>query len=154
MEPLHDHDELKDASFLRSLPKADPFVVPEGFFERFPHQVQAQVGASKNSLFIEWIARTSLALRVAGITAVLALVTATAFLLLREGPVAQEAFAAGITVSPNELDLDIINEHDLFAMIDDAPELMSEAGEGLSSDEMAAYLENEEIPFDLLIEEL
>jgi len=45
MEDPRRNDELKDAPLLRSVPKADPFTVPDGFFERFPHSVQARATA-------------------------------------------------------------------------------------------------------------
>lgn len=154
MEPLHDNDELKDAPFLRSLPKADPFEVPDGFFDRFPHQVQATVTAQRAAASRGWSFGTSIALRIAGVTAIVALIATASFFFMRAEAGTDEIAATEITIAPNEIDLDMMDDQDLFAMIDDSPELISEAGEGLNHDEMAAYLENEELPLDLLIEEL
>ena len=44
MERSDEMDELKHlAPTLHGLKRTDPFTVPDGFFERFPHQVQAAI---------------------------------------------------------------------------------------------------------------
>lgn len=155
MDPRNEHDELKDAPTLRALPKVDPFVVPEGFFERFPHQVQAKTGARRTSSsgLIGWILDRPLALRVAGITAILALISSAIFFALRQDVVVPVQVAE-ITIAPNEIDVDEFADDDLFAVLENEEEPFATAGDGLTQDEMAAYLENEELPLDLLIEEL
>ena len=47
-----------------------------------------------------------------------------------------------------------MDEAELLAMMDDDAALLGDASASFSADEMAAYLENEELPLDLLIEEL
>ena len=155
MEPRNAHDELKDAPTLRAMPKVDPFVVPEGFFERFPQQVQARIAKPQGSFARLWRVFTEAppALRLAGITAVVALVAGVVYFNLTNAP-EQAPTIAQINVEPNEIDLDAIDDADLFAMIDEEPEPMTQVGADLSTEEMEAYLENENLPLDLLIEEL
>jgi hypothetical protein len=40
---IHDDNELRNAPTLRSIPQVDPFVVPDGFFDRFPQLVQQRI---------------------------------------------------------------------------------------------------------------
>lgn len=156
MEARHEHDELKDAPILRSIPKVDPFVVPDGFFEQFPHAVQARIAQRQGAWarFNGWIGDLSLPLRLAGATAVIAVIASVAFFALRNAPSTDQALAAEITVAPTELDPSDVDEIELLAMMEDDPSFLNDAGDGLTADEMALYLENEELPLDLLIEEL
>lgn len=154
MEPHNEPDELKDAPLLRSIPRTDPFVVPEGFFERFPHQVQARIAAQRRSGLHEWIADRRLVLRFAGAAAVLILVATAAFFALQGTAPVNDQIAEGITIAPYEIDPGMIDEADLIDLIGDGPELMAEAGAGFSQAELAAYITHEELPLDLLIEEL
>ena len=63
MEDLNENEELrKSAPTLFGLPKHDPFIVPAGFFERFPHEVQVMVTTPKHSAFGVWVKRTAFAL--------------------------------------------------------------------------------------------
>lgn len=43
MKPSAESDPLSEAPLLQSIPKTDPLAAPEGFFERFPHQVQQAI---------------------------------------------------------------------------------------------------------------
>ncbi len=155
MEPRSTHDELKDAPTLRVIPKVDPFVVPEGFFDRFPQQVQARIAKPEGIFAKLWrgITEAPPALRVAGLTAVVAIITGAVYFNLPNAPYQAPAIAR-FTMEPNEIDLDAIDDADLFAMIDDEPEMMTQVGADLSTEEMEAYLESENLPLDLLIEEL
>lgn len=55
---------------MASIPKVDPFVVPDGLFERFPHQVQARVTTHVPGLrWSPWVKRLALALPVVAVLA-------------------------------------------------------------------------------------
>lgn len=58
MEAMNDPDDTnalaRTAPTLHGLPKVDPFVVPEGFFERFPHQVGDAIVASERRSKAGW----------------------------------------------------------------------------------------------------
>jgi len=72
MEQLDGHDELERlAPKLHGLPKTDPFTVPDGFFERFPHQVQAAIaeGARTPVRAWTWWKRAAIALPVIALLA-------------------------------------------------------------------------------------
>jgi hypothetical protein len=63
MDPLNEDNELKrQAPTLFGLPKADPFVVPSGFFEQFPHEVQARVTERSRTRDWGWWRRMAIAL--------------------------------------------------------------------------------------------
>jgi hypothetical protein len=63
---MKDHNEenevRKDAPMLFGIPKQDPFAVEEGFFERFPHQVQALASQRSRTPRLIWMKRAALAL--------------------------------------------------------------------------------------------
>lgn len=62
------NDDLKQlAPTLASVPKADPFVTPEPFFEGFPHQVQAAIAAGQRTARPHWYRRWALALPAAAL---------------------------------------------------------------------------------------
>ena len=155
MEPRNAHDELRDAPTLRAMPKVDPFVVPEGFFDRFPHQVQARIATPEGSFARLWrtLTEASMALQLAGITAVVAIVAGVVLINLPNTPDPITDMTQ-LTVDPTEISVDDLDDADVYAMLDDAPDLMADVGPDLTTEEMAAYLENENLPLDLLIEEL
>lgn len=65
MEDLNENEELrKSAPTLFQLPEHDPFIVPEGFFERFPHEVQAMVATPRRAPLGLWLKRAAFALPV------------------------------------------------------------------------------------------
>lgn len=63
MENHIGNEELhRDAPFLAKLPKSDPFQVEAGFFDRFPHEVQALAARPAPSSWIVWVKRAAVAL--------------------------------------------------------------------------------------------
>jgi len=55
MDHLDDLNELaRTAPTLHGLPKVDPFVVPDGFFERFPHAVGDAIAARERRVNGVW----------------------------------------------------------------------------------------------------
>jgi hypothetical protein len=148
MEPHEQHDELKKAPFLRSLPKVDPFVVPEGFFEGFPHAVGSRIlkQRSKRAGWSAFILRPS----VVGAFAVFAVVLLAWF----AWPVQEhlESLSEQV-IEPEELpqgtwDTDFLYEElgeEGFATTMDLP---------MDDEVLFAYLINEDLSLDLLTDEL
>jgi hypothetical protein len=63
MEPENDINELRQAApRLANIRKEDPFRVPDGFFERFPHRVQALAVAKRTPRSTVWMKRLAIAL--------------------------------------------------------------------------------------------
>lgn len=63
MKELNDNKELqRSAPTLFGLPKQDPFVVEDSFFQRFPHEVQALASKSAQTPAFTWLKRAAVAL--------------------------------------------------------------------------------------------
>ncbi len=143
MRRNEEHDPLDDAPLLRGLKGgADPLVVPDGFFERFPHEVQAKVTRRAAPVDGIWMTRLAWSL---GVVAVV-LAVWFALPLMQDPVVAPQEMA--LDVHPEELPL---NEHlvwDVYA--DDVP-LFSEVLLDLEEHEMIAYLEHENVDVELLM---
>ena len=155
MDHLTDNEEMKrDAPFLNGLPKADPFVVPDGFFERFPHQVQAAITSQRPAQNYAWTwwKRVAIALPIT-------LVTCWGAWMFTSGNRPDEHTAVAITpLTDNELDA--IDDNEIFAAFDeaDASDITSEdlgdVALRLNDDELLAYLENEDADITELITEI
>lgn len=148
----NDTDDLKDAPLLRSIPQHDPFVVPDGFFDRFPQTVQAGIAAQTSA---SWSDRLAAVLRprvVIGSLAGLAIVATTWTLWPSE--ISDGTAALGVAVEPEEVLSTEVDDELLFAALMSDEPLLDAVDLPLSDTELEAYLENEELPLDLLIEEL
>lgn len=150
MGTLPDNDDLKRlAPTLASLPKADPFVVPEGFFEHFPHRVQARVTAARPAPGLTpWVMRLAFALPVAA-------ALAGSWWMLRGDDAAVRPVAVMIpTASVDELEL-LDSPEEFAALVEDGeatPELTA-SGVDLNEDELAVWLECERTdPAELIAE--
>ncbi len=155
MDHLTDNEELKrDAPFLAGLPKADPFAVPDGFFERFPHQVQAAISAQRPAPAWAWTWWKRLAIALP----IVALVCLGTWMLTRgSGPVD----ASLVAVTPlTDVELDAIDDTEILAAFDEADadditaEDLGEVAVQLNDDELLAYLENEETDITDLITDI
>ena len=155
MEPLNDSNELKrDAPFLAGLPKVDPFVAPDGFFERFPHQVQAAITAQRPAAEPAWAwwKRLSVALPI------IALCGLAAWMLARGS--AQVELPAVAVTPLTDGELDAIDDNEIFAAFDEddandmTAEDLGEVGLQLNDDELLAYLENEDADITDLITDI
>lgn len=145
-------DDLKDAPLLRSIPQHDPFVVPDGFFDRFPQAVQARIAAQRPA---RWSDRLAALLRprvAIGSLALLAIV-ATTWTLWPSGA-SKGTSALGVAVEPEEVLSAEVDDELLFAALASDGPLLDAVDLPLSDSELEAYLGNEELPLDLLIEEL
>ena len=145
-----EHDELKDAPLLRSMAPHDPFVAPDGFFDRFPHIVQGRiVGSARRHA---WGRR---AVRMAFGTALVAGAAALVWSLWPASPAERIAEAPTPSAEADILAWEHLDEEVLLEAWEqgDTPSL-EEVDLPLNEEELLVYLENEDIPLDLLIEEL
>lgn len=155
MDHLTDNEELKrDAPFLAGLPKEDPFVVPDGFFERFPHQVQAAITSRHTAPTYAWSWWKRLAIALP----ILVVVCLGAWMFTSgngpDGPTA-------VAITPlTDNELDAIDDNEIFAAFDeaDASDITSEdlgdVALRLNDEELLAYLENEDADITELITEI
>lgn len=155
MDHLTDNEELKrDAPFLAGLPKADPFAVPDGFFERFPHQVQAVITAQRPAPGFTWSWWKRLAIALP----VVALACLGAW-MLTDGDGSVDPPSVAVTPLTDG-ELDAIDDNEIFAAFDDSDasditaENLGEVALQLNDDELLAYLENEDADITELITEI
>lgn len=148
---MHDGpDELEQAPTLRGIQGHTPFVVPEGFFDTFPHLVQQRAVTPKARTFTtwKWLLRPTIA--VAGVALI-------AFML----------WQMQVKVQPDDHNAALAQDwsaEDLVRAGVDLRSVQTLIGpeEGvldpivLPKDDHAifAYLEQEELPLDLLTEGL
>ena len=148
MNDLDDINELKRiAPTLFGLPKSDPFVVSETFFERFPHEVQAKVTAQRNA-FPVW----NLWKRVAIALPVVALI-AGGLWWMKRAPFVPPIAQVEVTPLTND-EIDQVEDNDLLASIDVSPTAdLGEVNVQLNDAELLAYLNNEQTDITQLITE-
>lgn len=153
MEHSDEPNELTDAPFLRSVAKSDPFVVPEGFFDRFPHTVQQQAlsgnrGSERSVPGWQRLLRPALAI------ASIALVATAALLWMERpeatpAPVAEDTHWSESDLLHADMDVEL-----LYTEFHPEADLMDVVHLPKDDDAVLAYLDNEDLPLDLLIEEL
>jgi hypothetical protein len=152
MNDTNEPDDLKrSAPTLFGLPKADPFVVPEGFFDRFPHEVQGLVTAKKHrgSTWSVWK-------RVAIALPAMALLGLGVWWATR--PLHQPEHLDGITAaSLTDGELDALGDDELAALTEeviplaDLEQELGQVGIRLNDDELIAYFEGEGVDMNELI---
>lgn len=152
MKAPNDHDDLKrSAPTLFALSKADPFMVPEGFFDTFPHQVQGLVtGKQRRGSIWPVLKRVAIALPV------LALLGLGVWWAIRPGGTPTSLVA--VTAAPlTDMELDALGDDELLALTEDVAPL-ADTSDGLGSvnlemndDELLAYLEFEGADMNELI---
>ena len=148
MNDLNETDELKRlAPTLFRIPKSDPFVVPEPFFERFPHEVQAQVTAQSvpRAIWNLW--------KPVAITLPLAALIAIGIWWMQHDTVAQPI--AQVEVTPlTDVEVDQMEDNDLLSSIEEIPPAdLGEVNVRLNDEELLAYLNNEQTDLTQLITE-
>lgn len=153
MDTFDNNDELRDAPTLRGIPKVDPFVVPDGFFDRFPQQMQQRIAAEQARR-----ARWSMGLPMwtvkpafGALALVAVVVLAWALWPSTDPAIAPTQLAAYET--PDHL-TDDLEAEDIYAALSADDPLLAEADLGLTNEELAEYIDREELPLDLLMEEL
>ncbi len=153
MDALDNNDELRDAPTLRSISKVDPFVVPDGFFDRFPQQMQQRIAAERARRtrwswgLPEWVVKPAF-----GALAVVA-VGILAWTLWPTKDTAVDSAQLAVYETLDHV-TDDLEADDIYAALSTDDPLLAEADLGLTSEELAEYIEREELPLDLLMEEL
>ena len=134
-----DNEDLEHlAPNLARIPKMDPFHMEEGFFERFPHQVQALVAHEKRGAWPSvWVGR-------AAFTLPLIALLIGGWWFFRPLPQLPPADQVATTESLSTAELYMLEEDGLLA--DLAPEELPEhaassEAPALEADELAAYYE-------------
>lgn len=153
MDAIDNNDELRDAPTLRSIPKVDPFVVPDGFFDRFPQQMQQRI-AAEHVRGTRW----SWGLPIWAVKPAFGALTLFAVIILAWTlwPTKDTAVDSAQLATYETLDhvTDDLEADDIYAALSTDDPLLAEADLGLTGDELAEYIEREELPLDLLMEEL
>ena len=148
MEDHHEQEDLERlAPTLMGLPKRDPFAVPDGFFDRFPHAVQARV-TTRPAPVIVWLRRAAIALPV------LALLALGAWWLNRREPGTAD-LAVEVPAPASEEDLYLLAGDDLYVELALSEDLDAPAPDlELSAEELALYYELNGTDVGALIDEL
>ena len=139
------------STVLDTLSKVDPFVVAPGFFDRFPHEVQAlAVHRSKRSLWPTW--------RTASISLGTAcMIGISTWLFWPDGP-NEPPLAATTTITPltNE-ELEVLDDGELLAIAEEVEPAaaVQEFGQvhlDLNESELIAFLEHENTDINELLD--
>ena len=152
MSPLAEKDPLEEAPILGSLhAAATPFSVPDGFFERFPQQVQSmviqrQAAQRPVARLLWWGPKVALAA-----AAVLVAFLGSRFILSEGAPAPVPADAYALGSGGVMLGWD---DPEVLALVAELPELAPRVGEGVDEEALATYLEEEDLPLEMIIEEL
>jgi hypothetical protein len=149
MNTRHEHEDLKPlAPTLASIPKVDPFVVPEGLFERFPHQVQARITTQGPALpWSTWVKRLAVALPLVALLA-------GAWWMLRSADRPPDQMAVEIPETTVD-ELELLDDPETLASLYESEVALEVSTDmDLSDDELAAWLEAEQTDLSQLIAEL
>lgn len=153
MEHLDEHDALHEAPTLRGLSTHDPFVVPDRFFEHFPQAVQQRI-AAEHAKRPSWSGPFNLTpWRVfAGSLALVAVVVAAwvAWPISSPTPIAE----VNMNIEPEEILYENVDTEMLFTVLEEEDGSLNTLGLSAVEEDLLAYLENEDLPLDLLIEDL
>lgn len=155
MTERHDTDPLSEAPLLRSIPRTDPFVVPDGFFDRFPMQVQAAINSRHSGwkAILNHFRGAHPAWRITAAVCGLALAVLVVRTALVGGHAAGEHEAASVELTADDLLALEVNEEDLLAA--SALEDWETDWSGtLTAEELNLYLEHEDLELELIIETL
>lgn len=139
------------APALEGLPKNDPFVVAPGFFDRFPHEVQAMaVQRSRRPALLLW--------RAAAIGLASGCIIGVCAWLLRPSGSDDPAYVADVMVTPltNE-ELDAMDDSDLLSIAEEvepaaAIQDLGQVRMDLNEGELIAFLEHENTDINELLD--
>jgi hypothetical protein len=146
----HEMDELRNAPNLNKLAGHDPFVVPDGFFGRFPHSIARRL--ARPLTFRERL------LAMPGIALVFARPAFASVLLLLAGAMFYWALPVPLdndapsTVVLTEFDPAYWEDLELIALLFPEPALWEGIGSGLATEDLEEYLDSDELTLELLTE--
>lgn len=152
MVRTEDQHELNEAPLLKGMPKLDPFIVPDGFFDGLPHRVQERITSRQSQKAGVWSILWSRPRPALSVLAIAVLVTVIWVYWPASGPLDEPTYS--LTVGPGEVLDPVADEELLYAMAASGQPLLDVPYLPLEEAELEAYIEHEEIPLDLLIEEL
>ncbi len=150
-----EQDPLDDAPLLRSIPRTDPFVVPEGFFESLPQQVIAR---TRRPLPV-WRRALSAwqqahpALKMAGLALVIA-VSAVPFMLNDGSGTMRPNDKVAVSPGAEDVDALLYDDHDLLVALAMDQEAFSPVGADVPEDELIAFVEQQDLSLELIAEAL
>lgn len=142
--------ELHEAPDLRRIPKVDPFVTPIGFFETFPHRVQAEVVLRTRSRSTPILVRRVMAV------GFLVLILVAAFLWQRNERIAPAPILAGPAIQEDDLldeELLWLDEEELYRELASSQDIPIQPGNGFTHEELGAYLEYSDLPLIVIAEQ-
>ncbi|MCB9170642.1 MAG: hypothetical protein H6597_07840 [Flavobacteriales bacterium] len=136
----YDGERLKqEAPLLHGIPRTDPFEVPQGFFDRFPHQVQQQVTARPAGRWPLQLRRAVIALPLVAVLAVL-----IRYFALDHAPSENMVAAVDTTTAPTVDDLLLLDDDGTFAALaEEDPQAALGSAPDLTDEEIVAYFEDE-----------
>ncbi len=137
--------------FLNSLPKTDPFVVPAGFFERFPETIAESI-AERPSFYQRLMAgllmpRISPQIALGSVITVLAL--GLVFWLREPAKDAGTPSAMNHQIAVEPADW---QDAELYVLLEEEPDLWEGVSGSISTSALEAYLETEDLDLELLNE--
>ena len=140
-----------NSPFLNSLPKKDPFVVPEGFFERFPEMIAESV-AERPSYLQRLLAgllmpRISPRLALGSVLTVLALGLVFWLNEPAKDAVIPSAMTHQTAVEPTDW-----QDAELYVLLEEGPDIWEGVSGSISTSELENYLETEDLDLELLNE--
>lgn len=140
-----------NSPFLNSLSKQDPFVVPAGFFERFPKNIGESI-AKRPSLFQRLMAgllmpQFSPQLALGSVITVLAL----GLVFWLNEPAKDAGIPSGIAHRTAMEPADW-QDSELYVLLDGGPDLWAGVSGSISTSELEAFLETEDLDLELLNE--
>lgn len=146
-------NEFDDAPLLGSIPKLDPFVVPDGFFDQFPHQVQSNILlAQERNTRMAWMQFLFKPALIGSFSVVvLALLGWWAWQPAEQQPTAAQH---EIAREAEFLMVEDIEEPELYALFASSDNTMADVDLSLDDDVLIDYLENEDLSLYFLTEEL
>lgn len=146
----HEMDELRNAPNLQKLAGHDPFVVPDGFFGRFPHDVARRV-ATPPTLRERLLSMPGIAFVLARPALVMALVLLAGTMFYRALTLPNVNSTSSTEVVA-EFDPAYWDNQELIALLCTEPEIWEGIGSGLATEDLQEYLENEDLTLELLTE--
>lgn len=146
----HATDELRNAPNLKKLAGHDPFVVPDGFFGRFPHSIAKRV-AEPPSLRERLLAIPGIAFVLARPAIVPAFLLVACAMFYWALPVPVDNKTPSIEVMA-EFDPAYWEDQELILLVCTEPTIGEGIGSGLATEDLEEYLDSEDMTLEQLTE--